>query len=56
MSTPKTLTEAVVHFSDPDVCHEYMSGVKWPDGKIVCPKCGDDKIGQIKSRRVRELT
>lgn len=50
--TPKTLTQAVVHFADPDVCQEYMTGVKWPDGKIVCPKCGADNIGRIASRRL----
>lgn len=32
---PKTLLEAVRHFSDLNVCHEYMRGVKWPDGNIV---------------------
>ena len=35
---PRTLLEAVRHFSNLDVCHEYMRGVKWPDGNIVCPK------------------
>jgi transposase-like protein len=52
VSTPKTLVEAVRHFSDPDVCHEYMVGVKWADGRIVCPKCGGEKVGFIASRRV----
>lgn len=52
MSEPKTLIEAVRHFTDLSVCHEYMIGVKWPDGKITCPKCGGDKIGRIDSRRM----
>jgi transposase-like protein len=47
---PETLLEAVRYFSDLKVCHEYMVGIKWPDGKIVCPKCGGDRLGQIKSR------
>jgi transposase-like protein len=49
---PQTLIEAVRYFTDPTVCHEYMLNVKWPDGKIVCPKCGGDKIGNIASRRM----
>lgn len=49
---PQTLLEAVRHFSDLDVCHEYMRGVKWPDGNIVCPKCGGNVIGTIASRRM----
>ena len=38
--------------ADLDVCHEYMVGIKWPDGKVCCPKCGGDKVGEIKSRRM----
>ena len=49
---PKTLIEAVTYFADPDVCHEYMKGLKWPDGEITCPKCDGGNIGEIKSRRM----
>ena len=49
---PQTLIEAVRRFSDLDVCHEYMRNVKWPDGRIVCPKCGGAEIGTIASRRM----
>lgn len=49
---PQTLLEAVRFFSDLAVCHQYMVNVKWPDGKVICPKCGSDHIGEIKSRRM----
>ncbi len=49
---PKTLLEAVRHFSDLDVCHACMVKLKWPDGRIVCPKCGGDRVGNIASRRM----
>lgn len=49
---PKTLIEAVTYFADPQVCHEYMKSIKWPDGEIACPKCGGENIGEIKSRRM----
>lgn len=49
---PKTLLQAVRHFTDLNVCHEYLIGVKWPDCRIVCPKCGGDVIGRINSRRM----
>lgn len=52
VDTPKTLIEAVKHFADLDVCHRYMLCVKWPDGRITCPKCGGDKVGEIKTRRM----
>lgn len=48
--TPKTLLEAVRYFSSPKVCFEAMLAVKWPDGKITCPKCGGEQIGVITSR------
>lgn len=47
---PKTLIEAVRHFSDLGVCFRYMTQMKWPDGEIVCPKCGGKKVGIIASR------
>jgi transposase-like protein len=48
--TPRTLLEAVTYFSDPKVCFEAMLAVKWPDGKVACPKCGSDKVGVVRSR------
>ena len=49
---PRTLMEAVKHFADLDRCHEYMKAMKWPDGKIACPKCNSENVGDIKSRRI----
>jgi len=49
---PETLIEAVRHFSDLDACHAYMISLKWPDGHIVCPKCGSENIGRIATRRM----
>ena len=49
---PRTLIEAVRHFADLGVCHDYMVGLKWPDGRIVCPTCGGDKIGHIATRHL----
>tara|TARA_B100000749_G_scaffold197128_2_gene153291 strand:- start:5982 stop:6950 length:969 start_codon:yes stop_codon:yes gene_type:complete len=48
---PTTLVGAVRYFSDLDICDEYMKRIKWADGKPICPKCGSDRIGELKSRR-----
>ncbi len=50
----QTLLEAVRYFSDLDTCNAYMQRIKWPDGKIVCPKCGakGDRIGEIATRKM----
>lgn len=50
MDLPKTLIEAVRYFADLSVCHELMRSIKWPDGKIVCPKCGGESCSDVKNR------
>jgi transposase-like protein len=51
-NTPQTLLEAIRYFSDADTCHKYMVSIRWPDGKIVCPACGGENVGNIASRRM----
>jgi transposase-like protein len=36
---PKTLLEATRYYSDEQVCIDTVAAMRWPDGKIVCPKC-----------------
>ncbi|MBV8087829.1 MAG: transposase, partial [Chloroflexi bacterium] len=36
---PTTLQEAILHFSDPQVCFDTMVAVRWPNG-VTCPQCG----------------
>jgi transposase-like protein len=43
MKPPRTLQEAIVYFSDPGRCFEYACKLRWPDGKIICPRCSSDK-------------
>lgn len=52
MPEPKTLLDAVRHFSNLDTCHEFMVALKWPDGEPTCPKCGGAQVGVIASRRM----
>lgn len=49
---PETLLEVVRYFADLDHCHEYMRTIKWPDGKITCPHCQSDRIGEIATRHM----
>ncbi|MHB8589889.1 MAG: IS1595 family transposase [Candidatus Dormibacteraceae bacterium] len=51
---PQTLIEAIRHFSDPGVCLDYMVKLRWPDGRVICPTCGNDEVGFIATRRVWE--
>src|ERR1700683_5244121 len=36
---PRTLQQAIVYFSNPANCREYLVARRWPDG-VTCPKCG----------------
>jgi transposase-like protein len=42
-SEPKTLQQAILHFSDPTNCREYLVARRWPKG-VTCPRCGSDKV------------
>lgn len=49
MGMPKTLLEAVRHFSDADNCREYLIARRWPNG-VVCPQCGSKSVYFDKGR------
>ena len=40
---PKTLQDAILYFSDPARCREYVVARRWPRG-VTCPRCGNQKV------------
>jgi len=52
MKPPKTLQEAIVYFSDPQRAFDYATKLRWPDGKIACPRCNSDRNYFIKTRHI----
>jgi transposase-like protein len=40
---PKTLQEAVIYFSNPVNCRNYVIARRWPNG-VTCPQCGSSNI------------
>src|SRR3954468_6828188 len=40
---PTTLQEAIIYFSNPVNCREYMVTRRWPNG-VICPKCGSKNV------------
>jgi transposase-like protein len=48
---PQTLLEATRYFSDPDVCVEFVAGLRWTDGP-VCPKCEGTEHSYLSTRRL----
>jgi len=51
MDEPKTLQEALVYFGDPDRAFQFAVELRWPDGKVTCPRCGGTKHSFIKGYR-----
>src|SRR4051812_49031211 len=54
LPTPETLVEAVRMFADQDIALAFMTALRWPDGKVCCPRCGSDRTRFIATRRVWE--
>ncbi len=52
MKSPRTLQEAIVYFSDPQRAFDYAVKLRWPDGKIICPRCSSEKNYFIKTRKL----
>lgn len=49
---PKTLVEAVKYFANPDVAYNFVASMRWPDGKVICPRCGSSRVSFTAKRRV----
>ncbi|MGD0577497.1 MAG: IS1595 family transposase [Bryobacteraceae bacterium] len=43
-AVPLTLQDAIKHFSDFENCREFMVHLRWPDGKVQCPRCGSERV------------
>ena len=48
---PQSLIEAVRYFDDPDVCVDFVAGLRWPDGP-ECPVCGGKEYSYLTTRRL----
>jgi transposase-like protein len=49
--SPKTLQEAIQHFTDEQVCVDTLARVRWPDGKPICPACGHNESYYLAKQR-----
>lgn len=52
METPKTLQQAVIHFSKVENCNEFMIAMRWPDGQVRCPTCGAEKVSYLEKAKL----
>ena len=52
METPKTLQQAIVHFSKPENCNAFMIMMRWTDGIVRCPTCDSEKVTYLAKANV----
>ena len=50
MSEPKSLQEAILYFSNPENCIQYLAVRRWPNG-VTCPGCGSNCVSYNANRR-----
>jgi transposase-like protein len=48
---PQNLIEATRYFADPEVCVEFVAGLRWKDGP-VCPRCEGTEHSYLSTRRL----
>ena len=52
MESPVTLQQAIQFFSEYENCKTFMVELRWPDGKVKCPRCGSEKVTYLANARV----
>src|ERR1700676_4171843 len=52
METPDSLQEAIIWFREFENCRKFMMHLRWPDGKVLCPRCGSDHVFYVEKERV----
>lgn len=48
---PKTLQKAILYFSVPENCINFLSQLRWPDG-VTCPICEGREVSYLSTRRL----
>jgi transposase-like protein len=52
MEAPKTLQQAILYFAEYENCRRFMISLRWPDGRILCPRCGSARVAYLENARV----
>src|SRR6266566_1233251 len=52
MKAPKTLQDAIIYFSDPERAFVYAVNLRWPNRRVICPRCNGEEHSFVKTRRI----
>jgi len=47
---PISIAEIFIKFSSDEQCLDYIEKMRWPDGVVRCPLCGNDKISKVERK------
>jgi transposase-like protein len=49
---PETLQGAIIYFASEENAFDLVKQMRWPDGKVTCPRCGSDKAYFLAKYRI----
>jgi len=52
MESQMTFQQAVIFFQEFDNCLKFMTELRWPNGKVACPRCGSERVTFLAKARV----
>jgi transposase-like protein len=52
MKKPVTLSQAIAYFADDERAFDYAKFLRWPDGKVTCPRCASESNSFVKTRKL----
>ncbi len=52
MESPRTLQEAILHFSEYENSKQFMIDLRWSDGIVKCPHCGSAHVIYLEKARI----
>jgi transposase-like protein len=51
MESPKSLQQAIIYFSKSENVQNFMIAMRWPDGQVLCPRCGSENVTYLENQR-----
>src|SRR5438105_10829929 len=51
-SFPQTLHGAIKYFANDKNAFSFLKSIRWPDGKVKCPRCGSENVSFLSTRKI----
>jgi hypothetical protein len=50
---PNSLIEAIRYFDEADRCFDFVKGLRWAVGPVVCPRCDHNETSFLTTSKAR---